>query len=333
VTDSAGRALKISVIVTVFNTGERLREIVNSLDAQSLPADEFEVLLVDDGSTDDTLALARELAASRPNVVVETIPNSGWPGRPRNVGIDLARGEYVFFADHDDRFGPRALERLYDSARANRSDIVYGKIVRVGRSTPYWSLWARDIGAVDIAEVAVISRTVHKLYRRQFLLEHELRFAEGKVRVEDHLFMAAALPKAGVVSILASEPCYWWIHRKSDAHISEAAVDPSVYWHDYTQVLATFERSSGPGALLDAARVVVAAQAFARFTPKAYLARTPQSERCSMPSIPSSATMYRLSSIPDSRSTNGCASRLCAPATSPVSIGCSSCAAGSAFAW
>ncbi len=265
--------------MTVFNTGERLREIVESLDAQSLAADEFEVLLVDDGSTDDTLALARELAAARPNVVVETIPNSGWPGRPRNVGIDLARGDYVFFADHDDRFGPRALERLYDFAAANGSDIVYGKIVRLGRSTPYWSVWAQDVGIADIAKLGTVSRTVHKLYRRQFLIEHELRFAEGKVRVEDHLFMAAALPRAGVVSILASEPCYWWIHRKSDTHISEAAVDPSVYWHDYTQVLVTFERLAGAGELLDAARVIVGSQAFGRLTPKAYLARTPQSRR------------------------------------------------------
>lgn len=278
-TESGPGPIKVSVIVTVFNTGERLREIVASLDAQSLAGDEFEVLLVDDGSTDDTLALARDLASTRPNLVVETIPNSGWPGRPRNVGIGRARGEYVFFADHDDRFGPRALERLYDYAATNGSDIVYGKIVRVGRSTPYWPVWARDEPAVDIAHTATISRTVHKLYRREFLNQHELRFAEGRVRVEDHLFMAAALPKARVVSVLASEPCYWWIFRKGDQHISEARVDPSVYWHDYTQVLATFERAAGPGELLDSARVVTALQAFTRFAPKGYLARTAESRQ------------------------------------------------------
>ena len=271
--------MKVSVVVALYNTGPHLRDLVSSLDAQTMPSDEFEVILVDDGSTDATLRSARELAATRPHVSVETIPNSGWPGRPRNVGLDRARGDYVFFSDHDDRFGPRALEVMHEMATANGSDIVYGKVVRTGRSTPYWPVWREDRPRADVADLAILSRTVHKLYRRAFLLEHGIRFREGRVRLEDHEFMALALAKADRVSVVASEPCYWWIHRSDGSNNSSNPVEPATYWGHYDHVLATWQQAAGPGALLDSARLVSTVQAFTRFPPHAYLAGPEQSRR------------------------------------------------------
>ena len=78
-------AVKVSVVVAVYNPGDNIQRLLASLDAQSLPVDEFEVVFVDDGSTDETPERLRAFAAGRPNVSVTTIPNSGWPGRPRNV--------------------------------------------------------------------------------------------------------------------------------------------------------------------------------------------------------------------------------------------------------
>jgi glycosyltransferase involved in cell wall biosynthesis len=60
----------------------------------------------------------------------------GWPGSPRNVGIDTAQGKYVFFCDHDDSFGDEALQRLTDYAEQNTSDVVIGKLTGVGRVLP-----------------------------------------------------------------------------------------------------------------------------------------------------------------------------------------------------
>ena len=82
-------ACRVSVVVPVYNTGEPLHDLVASLDGQSMPQDDFEVIFVDDGSTDGTGQLLDELAADHPNWVVRHIPNSGWPGTPRNVGLDL----------------------------------------------------------------------------------------------------------------------------------------------------------------------------------------------------------------------------------------------------
>ena len=113
-------APKVTVVVPVYNPGARHRRL-HPLAARPVArrADEYEVIFVDDGSTDATPARLDALAAEHAHVRVEHIPNSGWPGRPRNVGIELARGEYVFFVDNDDWHrarGARADAR--DGARA-----------------------------------------------------------------------------------------------------------------------------------------------------------------------------------------------------------------------
>ena len=135
--------VKVSVIVPVYNPGSNIDQCISSLLGQSLPADEYEVIFVDDGSTDETPARLDELARTHENVRVEHIPNSGWPGRPRNIGIDLARGEFVYFVDNDDWLGSEALERLHAKALRDDSDIVIGKVVGHGKVVPR-SLFRRN---------------------------------------------------------------------------------------------------------------------------------------------------------------------------------------------
>src|SRR3954469_11880821 len=87
-------SVDVTVVVPVYNTGEFIEPCIRSLLDQSLPADRYEVIFVDDGSTDETPARLGRLAAEASNVHVFHIPNSGWPGKPRNVGIDNAQGDY-----------------------------------------------------------------------------------------------------------------------------------------------------------------------------------------------------------------------------------------------
>src|SRR3954454_12673271 len=130
-THAAGR-VKVSVVIPVYNTRRYLAECLDSVLAQDLPPEEFEIVAVDDGSTDGSGELLDRYAAQHSNLRVIHQDNSGWPGRPRNVGRDASAGSYVFFADSDDCLGPEALRRMWDFAVAHRSDVVVPKVVPLG---------------------------------------------------------------------------------------------------------------------------------------------------------------------------------------------------------
>ena len=104
----------VSLVVPTYRTNpDHLRALVESVDRLTLPAEAVELIFVDDGSPDDTFDRVRELAAGRPQHVARQIPNSGWPCRPRNIGTELAHGDYVLYLDHDDVLYPDGLEHAY----------------------------------------------------------------------------------------------------------------------------------------------------------------------------------------------------------------------------
>ncbi|WP_405663301.1 glycosyltransferase [Streptomyces sp. NBC_00079] len=86
--------VKVSVIVPVYNPGPYIEDCISSLLKQSLPPDAYEVIFVDDGSTDRTPALLDALAAEEPRVRVFHQENSGWSGKPRNL-LEIERRDQV----------------------------------------------------------------------------------------------------------------------------------------------------------------------------------------------------------------------------------------------
>jgi glycosyltransferase involved in cell wall biosynthesis len=244
-------AVKVSVIVPVFNPGSHIDECIASLLSQSLPSDEYEAIFVDDGSTDETPARLDALAAEHAHVRVEHIPNSGWPGRPRNVGTDMARGEYVYFVDNDDRLEHDALERLYAMAVQDDADIVIGKVVGHGKFVPR-GIFRENLHGVDLAHAPLLGLlTPHKLFRRSLLQEHGIRFPEGRRRLEDHLFVMHAYFHARRVSVLAEHPVYHWILRDADTNASYRPFEPAAYFDNVREVLDLVEAHTEPGPFRD----------------------------------------------------------------------------------
>lgn len=244
---AAQTPIKVSVVVPVHNTGEPVLTGLRSFLAQTMPRTDFEVIYVDDGSTDDTVPiLDAEIAAqgAEDTVRVIRIENSGWPGRPRNVGTDAARGEYVHYVDDDDRLAPEALEREYARARETGADIVIGRMAGHGRTVPR-VLFERPTTSADLREDTALlaSMTVHKLFRRAFLEEHRLRFAEGKVRLEDHLFMLRAFLLTDRVATVHDHTCYHWVRHEGDRrqNISYRTIDPGAYVDSIRRVLAVLD--------------------------------------------------------------------------------------------
>ena len=240
-------SIKVSVVVPVYNPGSDIDDCIRTLvHEQSLPTDEYEVIFVDDGSTDETPARLDALAAEHDHVHVEHIPNSGWPGKPRNVGTDMARGEYVYYVDNDDWLEPEALERMYAMAIADDAEIVIGKVVSKGKSVPRVLFKKnRHATTLDQAWSLLSLLSPHKMFRRSLLEQHRIRFPEGRRRLEDHVFVVHAYLHAQRISVLSDYVCYHWMLR--DENASRDRFDPAGYYDNVREVLDLVERHTEPG--------------------------------------------------------------------------------------
>lgn len=237
--------IKVSVIVPTYCPGDGINRVVRSMKQQSLPTDEFEVIFVDDGSPDDTYRRLEEIRDDSPNVRIARIPNSGWPSTPRNVGIEMARGEYVLFMDHDDELYQNALSASYDYATANAADVLSpkeSKTTDVG-----WGITNYTRNIPNARETRGISSLMpmmpHKFYRREFLNEHGIRFPEGRRMLwEDAYFNIEAYRHASVISILSDTPVYRWVHT-GENNSSSYGPDREEFWEKLIRLFDFIQRT------------------------------------------------------------------------------------------
>ncbi len=235
--------IKISAVVPTYNTDpEALKRLVNSIDSQTMPKNEYEMIFVDDGSTTNIYEELKKLASSRTNVIVKQIPNSGWGSRPRNIGTKMARGHYILFLDHDDTVFPETFERVYRYGIENDADVVNGKEVR----TKGWS-WGWDQfkenqpSAEGMGIQSLLPMTPHKFYRREFLLEHGIEFNEGaRVLWEDVYFNTKVFSCGAKVAILSDYPTYYWIDTGAN-NSSTFGQDPHEKWNQIRKLLQFFK--------------------------------------------------------------------------------------------
>ncbi len=241
--------VKVSVVVPVYNPGRNFRRCLDSLIGQSLPPQEYELIFVDDGSTDETPATLDRAAARFPGLRVLHQTNSGWPGQPRNRGLDAASGEYVFFCDDDDWLATDALEVLCRFAVENASDMVLAKMGGLGRPVPR-ALFTRTRPLATLADAPLMdSLTVHKLFRRAFLVDHHIRFPEGRRRLEDHLFMARAYLAAERIGIYADHTCYF--HARWDSNASAESPHWPAHFGNLEEAIEVVEQHTEPGPFRD----------------------------------------------------------------------------------
>ncbi|MGI5231886.1 bifunctional glycosyltransferase/CDP-glycerol:glycerophosphate glycerophosphotransferase [Actinoallomurus sp. CA-142502] len=206
----------VTVIVIVYNDAGRLARAVRSVLAQSLAG--VEVVIVDDASTDATPRVAARLAAGRPDRVrVITLPeNSGGCGRPRNAGMEQARGRYVMFLDSDDTLDPHACRNLVSAAEETGAELVSGRCVRVlpeREQNWYPSLYRESrvvTNILDEPDLLYDTLSTNKCYRRDFLEREGLLFVD-RLHYEDLLFSAQAYVSARKIAIIPHRVYNWLI--------------------------------------------------------------------------------------------------------------------------
>lgn len=223
---------KVSVIVPTYNSGLFLNAFFDSIMYQSIGFENIEVIFVDDCSDDEyTLYLLNLFDEGFSNVKsIFLDENDGFPGKGRNIGLELADSEYVIFSDHDDTYVPQAFEVLYNNAIENDADMVITNYYRVfpdERLKMETVFAGENIVINDISEdtrlFSIDPAIWCKLFKKDFLIENDIRFLESML-AEDFYFFIVSLFKSSCTVYLDDFYSYNYFIRnvegdKSTIHI------------------------------------------------------------------------------------------------------------------
>ena len=206
--------MKLSIIMPVYKVEEYLGECVDSLLSQTI--DDYEIILVDDGSPDNSGKIADEYAAANPDMIRVLHIDNGGQGRARNFALDIAKGDFVGFVDSDDWVTHDMYEKMYTRAAETGADVVVCDFMERfadGRESMLpASLQDNWLGSAG--------SSCNKIFRRS--LVGALRFPAG-LWYEDFYFSAVMLLRSKHTEFIA-EPLY--IYRRgqeSTMHNNNAA--------------------------------------------------------------------------------------------------------------
>lgn len=240
----------VSVVVGAYNAMPYLTKCLSSVLEQSIGLDRLELIAVDDGSTDGTGAELDRFAAAYPAMRVIHQENSGGPAGPRNVGIELARGRYIFFLDADDYLGVEALERMVAMGDRNNSDVVLGRRVGVNRGTPQ-SMFRRNQDRADVFTSEVWNiLSAQKLFRKSLIDRLGLRFPNLPIG-QDQPFTAKAYLHADVISVLADYDCYYLVRRDDGGNNTTRQKDIRVWLNFVEHMVRLVAEHVAPGEKRD----------------------------------------------------------------------------------
>ena len=199
--------IKVSVIVPIYNVEKYLDNCIQSVQKQTLK--EIEIILIDDGSIDNSLIISNEYAKKDSRIRVYSNKNVG-QGLERNFGIKKARGKYIAFLDSDDQYKEDMLEKLYQKAIKNNADIVSGGYADIynGKIIREHSLKNEVLDSSEKIKMAMLDLISYEkkegyfgciaiwdsIFRRELLINNDIQFlSEREIYSEDLLFKLTAM--------------------------------------------------------------------------------------------------------------------------------------------
>ncbi|MCD8232301.1 MAG: glycosyltransferase [Clostridiales bacterium] len=233
---------KVSVIMPVYNASEYLRQCLDSVTGQTLQ--EIEIICVDDGSKDNSLAILNEYAAKDSRMTVLTQENAG-AGAARNRGLEEAGGEYLSILDADDFFEPAMLAKAYNKAKASDAQVLVFRSDQyredLGQFLPArWTLRTEDLPPYRPMDFQTFTGNVFKvfvgwswdkLFLREFVEENHLRFQEIRTS-NDMLFVFSAIVFAERIEIIDEVLAH---QRRNNPHSLSNTREKS--WHCFHEAL------------------------------------------------------------------------------------------------
>lgn len=185
--------MKLSIIVPVYRAENYLHECVDSLLAQTVS--DFEIILVNDGSPDNSAQIMEEYKAKYPEIIRTLHLENGGQGRARNHAIEIAQGEYIGFVDSDDYIDADMYKKLIESAERENAQIAICSIKQVfddGSENVYVS-WNKE------RPLFAAGSCCDKVFRRELI--GDLRFPEG-LWYEDFELSAKLIMKAEKIAFV-----------------------------------------------------------------------------------------------------------------------------------
>lgn len=189
--------IKISIVVPVYNVESSLGCCLDSLLNQDLPDNEYEIILIDDGSSDNSFEICNTYASKRKHISVYSQENGG-ASVARNRGLEAANGEYIFFVDSDDYIAENVLKGLYDKALKNECDILFFNYSVVAANSdecfrvfPNIERDAIFNGEHLICNTKDFGSLWKGIYKREFIDNNRVRFTEGIIHQDTDFNMKA----------------------------------------------------------------------------------------------------------------------------------------------
>ena len=188
--------MKISIIIPAYNAEKHIRKCILSALQQNIAPDEYEIITINDGSTDQTADIIQGLSKEHPTIKSITTPNQG-VSAARNLGMSIARGEVILFADADDYFCTNSLAQIYEAVQENHLDILlfdYNHWGSQDKLLKGFDYDARKFCPQDIVSGKSFIKTGYMpaavwmlAYRREYMLKMEFTFIN--IRHEDEEFI------------------------------------------------------------------------------------------------------------------------------------------------
>lgn len=221
-------SIKVSVILAVYNVEKYIRQTLDSVINQTFK--DIEIIVVDNKSTDKTLDIVNEYAKKDDRFVIYKNSSNLKQGIARNFGVQMARGEYIFFIDGDDYMDLTCIEKMYNRIVQTDADLtlctwnqfddltgkidknhVYAKLKQIPTEFDDKTFNWRDIKYSVFWQTSV---PWDKIYKRDFLIKKDVKFPGG-IYFEDNVFVYDALFKAEKMSVLREDLIYYRCNRKN----------------------------------------------------------------------------------------------------------------------
>lgn len=215
-------SIKCSVVVPMYNRAKLIVPLLEKLNAQTLDKSAFEVIFVDDASSDNTIEVIQQLATNFNYRILQRPIPSGNASAPRNEGIRVAYGDYILFVDSDDYIAEYTLQDALEYAEQNKSDIVFLKLQGVnGRSVAARTFVGKNVPSAFVVKHFLFNNFhPSKFIRTSLLRNNNILFDQSFIKEEDKLFLVTAVSLAKKISILREKDYVFIVHHDGE-HLSQ----------------------------------------------------------------------------------------------------------------